>query len=491
MEKDKAKATAKSTAAAGRDNKKEKTAAQKLADELLLKREQTADRSPEAIKKAQAFCEGYKTFLDEGKTERECAAKTISLLGKAGYKPYAAGRRYKPGDKFYLVNRDKSVTAATVGKKSVEKGVRISVAHLDAPRLDLKPNPLYESDSLSYFKTHYYGGIRKYQWVTIPLSMHGVVVKANGERVSICIGEEAGEPVFTITDLLPHLSQEQNKRSLAEGIKGEELNILAGSLPFADKDAKDRVKLETMRLLHDKYGITERDFARAEIEFVPAFKASDIGFDRGLLGSYAQDDRVCCYTALMAEIDTKNPEFTTVCVLTDKEEIGSDGNTGLAGDYLFHFFEELAGSQEANYRTMLASSLCLSADVNAAYDPTFPEPFERRNSSFAGEGVVVSKYGGARGKSGASDASAEFMGYVTNLFDRENVAWQIGETGKVDAGGGGTVAKFVANRNIDVVDVGVPVLSMHAPFEVTSKMDIYHTYLAFKAFANDKKGPAY
>lgn len=473
------------------DKKKKKTAGQKLAEELLFKREQAADLAPDTIKKAKEFCEGYKAFLDEGKTERECAAKAISLLRKAGYAPYDRTHRYKQGDKFYLVNRDKSVTAATIGKMKVEKGVRLSIAHLDAPRLDLKPNPLYESENLSYFKTHYYGGIRKYQWVTIPLSMHGVVVKANGERVDIRIGEKAGEPVFTITDLLPHLSAEQNKRPLAEGIKGEELNILIGSLPFNDKDSKDRVKLETMRLLNEKYGITERDFTRAELEFVPVFMASDVGFDAGLVGGYGQDDRVCCYTALMAEIATKDPECTTVCVLTDKEETGSDGNTGLAGEYLFQFLEELADAQGANFNKMLSRSLCFSADVNASYDPTFPEPFERRNASFTGEGVVISKYGGARGKAGTSDASAEFMGYVTNLLDAQGIAWQVGEMGKVDAGGGGTIAKFVANKNVDVVDIGVSVLSMHAPFEVTSKLDIYHTYLAFKAFCQDKKGPIY
>lgn len=470
-----------------KDTTKKTDATKQLAEEILNERKHVADFAPDTVKKAMEFSEGYKDFLNGGKTERECSDWTVRTLKKAGYKEFDPDGKYKAGDKVYLVNREKSVTAATIGKKKVDKGVRLSIAHMDAPRLDLKPNPLYENDQIAYFKTHYYGGIRKYQWVTIPLSMHGVVVKANGEKVTIRIGEEPGEPVFTITDLLPHLSAEQNKRSLSEGIKGEELNILMGSLPFGEKEGKDRVKLETMRLLNKKYGITERDFMRAEIEFVPAFRAADVGLDSSLVGAYAQDDRVCCYAALKAELDTKNPEYTTVCVLTDKEETGSDGNTGLAGEYLFHFLEDVAEMQDANYRKMLKNSLCFSADVNAAYDPSFPEPFERRNASVINEGVVVSKYGGARGKAGTSDASAEFMGYVTNLMDKEKIAWQIGEMGKVDAGGGGTIAKFVANKNVDVVDIGVPVLSMHSPFEVTSKMDIYHTYLAFKAFAKDDK----
>lgn len=477
-----------------RDNKKDKvppkpkedSKAKKLAEQLLAKPAHIAENNPGAFEKADRFCRGYMQFLDAGKTEREAAKAAVCLLQKAGYKPYHAAKKLAAGDKVYLLHRNKAVIAATIGKESAESGVHLSVAHIDSPRLDLKPNPLYEAEQIAYFKTHYYGGVRKYQWVTIPLSMHGVVVKNDGTAVDIHVGEEEGEPQFTITDLLPHLAQEQNKRTLADGIRGEELNILVGSLPFAEKDAPDSFKLETMRLLNEKYGITERDFVRAEIEFVPAFKARDIGFDRSMVGAYGQDDRVCAYTALMAEIDTKNPKYTSICVLCDKEETGSNGNTGLASDYLFHFMQELAERQASNYHKMLAASSCLSADVNAAYDPTFPDVFEKRNSSFMNRGVVISKYTGARGKSGTSDASAEFMGEVTNLFDKEGVAWQIGELGKVDAGGGGTIAMFVANRNVDVVDVGVPVLSMHAPFEVTGKLDVYNTYLAFKAFSTQK-----
>ena len=457
--------------------------AKKLAEELLMKPRHTAEMYPEAFDKALAFCEGYKAFLDEGKTEREAATAAVKLLKKAGYKPYKPQMAVKPGDKLYILHRGKAIIAATIGKEGLEKGLRLAVAHIDSPRLDLKARPLYEADEFALLKTHYYGGIRKYQWVAVPLSMHGVAVTKDGKTVEVRLGEEEGEPQFTITDLLPHLAAEQSKRSLAEGIKGEELNILVGSLPFDEPEAKDAVKLETMRLINEKYGITESDFCRAEFEFVPAHKARDIGFDLSLLGAYGQDDRVCAYSSLMAEIEVKNPAFTTVCVLTDKEETGSDGNTGLAGDFLFHFLEMLAESQKADYRLMYANSKCLSADVNAAYDPTFPGPFEKQNSSFVNHGVVVTKYTGARGKSGTSDASAEFMGEVTLMLDKAGVAWQTGELGKVDSGGGGTIAKFVANRNIDVVDVGVPVLSMHSPFEVTGKLDVYHTYLAFKAFA--------
>ncbi len=321
---------------------KKSTKAEELAKKLLAKPVHVAETNPADFAKADAFCVGYKQFLNDGKTEREAAKAAVTLLKKAGYKPFNAEKKLAAGDKIYVLHRNKAVLAATIGQQSMENGVRLSVAHIDSPRLDLKPNPLYEAEQIAYFKTHYYGGIRKYQWVAIPLSMHGVVVKSDGEPIEIRIGEEAGEPQFTITDLLPHLAKQQEKRPLAEGIRGEELNILAGSLPFGEKDATDSFKLEVMRLLNEKYGIIERDFARAEIEFVPAFKAQDIGFDRSMVGAYGQDDRVCAYTALAAEIDTQKPERTSVCVLCDKEETGSDGNTGLAGDYLFHFLEDLA-----------------------------------------------------------------------------------------------------------------------------------------------------
>lgn len=457
----------------------------KLSEELLFTQKHIADIDQNAIEKSQNFCEDYKNFLNAAKTEREAVTETVKRLKKAGYVKFNHNNKYKNGDKIYFVNRAKAVIAACIGSEPIENGVRLSIAHIDAPRLDLKPNPLYEDCDLALLKTHYYGGIRKYQWGATPLSLHGIVVKANGETVEINIGEKEDEPVFCVTDLLPHLSGEQNKRTLNEGLKGEELNILIGSLPYDDDEVKDRVKLYTMKLLNEYYGITERDFVRAEIEAVPAFKASDVGIDRSMIGAYGHDDRVCAYTSLMAHLEAKNPKHTTVCVLTDKEEVGSDGVTGLNSDYVFHFLQNLAENQNAHYRRMLENTKCLSADVNAAFDPTFPDVLERRNSAFLNRGVVVTKYTGSRGKYSTSDAGAEMVGYVTNMLDKANVQWQTGELGKVDAGGGGTVAQYVANRNIDVIDIGVPMLSMHAPFELVAKLDVYMTYKAFYTFNLD------
>ncbi|MCD8369129.1 MAG: aminopeptidase, partial [Clostridiales bacterium] len=350
------------------------------------------------------------------------------------------------------------------------------------PRLDLKPNPLYEKNEIAYFKTHYYGGIRKYQWGTVPLAMHGVVVKKNGEKITICVGEEAGDPVFCISDLLPHLAAKQNERRLSEGLKGEELNIIVGSLPFVDDKVKEPVKLMALKLLNEKYGITEADFFRAEIEMVPAQKAVDVGLDRSMIGAYGQDDRVCAYTALMAEFDAKEPAYTTVTVLTDKEEIGSEGNTGMVSDYLKNHIEYLAQMEYTDPKEVFHHSMCLSADVNAAFDPTFSDVFEANNSSYLNKGCVLTKYTGARGKSGSNDASAETMAAFIAIMEENGVYWQSGELGAVDLGGGGTIAKFIARLDIDVVDLGVPVLSMHAPFEITAKLDVYHTYKAFQAF---------
>ena len=462
---------------------KEKTAGQKLAKEILYEAKHIWDAVPEARQAASEFCEDYKAFLNAAKTEREAVAEVERRALAAGYVPFEVGKVYAPGSKVYFNNREKAIICATLGQKSVEEGTRLMIAHIDSPRLDLKPNPLYEDSELALFKTHYYGGIRKYQWGATPLSLHGVVVKSNGEKVTVRIGEDEGDPVFCVTDLLPHLAAEQSKRTLGEGLKGEELNILVGSLPFEDEEVKERVKLQVMNLLYEKYGFTERDFTRAELEAVPAFKAVDVGLDRSMIGSYGHDDRVCAYTALQAEFETKAPVYTTVCVLTDKEEVGSDGVTGLQCDYLFHFLGHLADAQKANYKVMLANSKCLSADVNAAFDPTFPDVLERRNAAYLNRGVVVTKYTGARGKSSTNDAGAELMDYVTNLLDSKGVIWQTGELGKVDMGGGGTIAKYVANRNVDVVDIGVPMLSMHAPFELVAKLDVYMTYKAFAAFA--------
>lgn len=453
-----------------------------LQEELTWKFPHIAKEAPEQVEEAAAFCEGYKAFLDEGKTERECAKKAVELLKAAGYAEFDTQGSYQPGDKVYYVNRNKAIIATTFGEKSVKEGIRMNGAHIDSPRLDLKPSPVYEKDDMALFKTHYYGGIRKYQWATIPLAMHGVIIKKNGEMVELNLGEKPGDPVFCITDLLPHLSAEQNERKLKDGIKGEELNIVIGSIPYTDDEVKEPVKLMALKLMNEQFGITEKDFLRAEVEFVPAHKASDVGFDRSMVGAYGQDDRICAYTALMAEIDTKNPTYTTMTILTDKEEIGSEGNTGLNSNYVGDYITYLAELEGVNPKEVFRNTICLSSDVNAAYDPTFASVYDPLNSSYVNKGCVLTKYTGARGKSGSNDASAELMAKVIGIMEKEGVYWQIGELGAVDVGGGGTIAKFVASMNIDVVDLGVPILSMHAPFELASKLDVLNTYRAFKAF---------
>jgi len=456
--------------------------AEKLSKELLFSYKHVAKEDKKEFKKSDEFAIGYKEFLDKAKTERECVTLAKKMLTEAGYKEFDIAKKYKAGDKVYKINRGKALIATTFGSKDLNEGLRINAAHIDSPRLDLKPNPLYEKNELALFKTHYYGGIRKYQWVTIPLSMHGVVVKKDGTKVEINIGEAEEDPIFMISDLLPHLGMKQGERKLAEGITGEELNIIVGSLPLDDADIKDAVKLHAMKLLNDRYKITEKDFARAEIEFVPALKAKDMGFDRSLIAAYGQDDRICAYPALVAEIETKKPEFTTVTVLADKEEIGSVGNTGLHSNFVYDFISMLATNKKADVRVVCENSACLSSDVNAAYDPTFDSVFEANNSCYLNHGCVLTKYTGARGKYSSSDASAEFMAKVIDIMDNAGVHWQIGELGAVDVGGGGTVAQFIAMLNIDVVDLGIPVLAMHAPYEVASKLDLYNGYKAFKAF---------
>lgn len=452
---------------------------------LLYKNETVADLAPETLEPAQAFCEGYKAFLNNGKTEREAAAYSKKLLVEAGYRPFVPGAALQPGDKVYKLNRGKCVLAATIGTRPLDKGFHLNIAHIDSPRLDLRPVPTYEDTGLAYFRTHYYGGLRKYQWPTIPLALHGVLYRADGSRADLCVGENEGDPVFCITDLLPHLSAKQNEKTLAEGITGENLNILICSTPIGDKEMESRVKLHVLKLLHDTYGITERDFTRAEIEAVPAFRARDIGFDRALVGSYGQDDRVDAYPALMAEIENKNPAYTSVCVLTDKEETGSDGTTGLNSMYTFHFLQQLCAAQGADAITAFQAAKCLSADVTAAYDPSFADAFEPNNATYAGRGIAIYKYTGARGKSSTNDAPAELVSYLTAMLDKKSVVWQIGEMGKIDLGGGGTVAKYVASHDIDTIDIGVPVLSMHSPYEVVAKSDVYMAYLTFKAFCED------
>ncbi len=462
----------------------QKMVAKELKEKLFLKRKNTyAEMTDEEICKADEFCEGYKAFLDAGKTEREACAEAVRIAECNGFKPFVKGTRYNAGDRVYLNNRGKSVILAVIGSQPIENGVNIVAAHIDSPRLDLKQNPLYESEELGYFKTHYYGGIKKYQWPALPLALHGVIYKADGEAVTVKIGEEENDPVFVVTDLLPHLADEQYKRPANKLIKGEELNLLIGSRPFRDDEKSENVKLNLLCILNEKYGITEEDFISAELECVPAFKAKDIGFDRSMIGAYGQDDRVCAYPALMAAVDTEGiPSKTSVTILTDKEEIGSEGNTGLRSAYLKYFIYDLAEACGVAGHTVLSNSKCLSADVNAGFDPTFPEPFEKMNAAFLNKGVVATKYTGSRGKSGTSDASAEYVSEIRNLFNENGVIWQTGELGKVDFGGGGTVAMYIANLDIDTIDIGVPVLSMHAPYEITAKNDVYMAYKAFSVF---------
>ena len=455
---------------------------EKLVKDLTWTYPHTAREDRQQIDKANEFAKGYKLFLDKGKTERECVSFALNLLKNNGYEEFDKNKKYKAGDKIYSVNRGKAIIAGTIGTEDISEGIRINGAHIDSPRLDLKPNPLYERDEIAYFKTHYYGGIRKYQWGTIPLALHGVIVKKDGTSVEINIGENEEEPVFYISDLLPHLSAVQNERKLSEGLKGEELNIILGTLPFDDEDVKEPFKLYILSILNEKYGINERDFARAELEIVPAAKSRDVGFDRSLIGGYGQDDRVCAYTALIAEVECKNPKYTTMTILTDKEEIGSVGNTGLNSHYVYDYITYIAENFGADVKDVCKKSACLSSDVNAAFDPGFPDVYEKNNSCYLNHGCVLTKYTGSRGKGGSSDASAEFMAKITDIMDRAGVYWQVGELGAVDVGGGGTIAQFVAALNIDVVDLGVPIISMHSPFEISSKLDVYNTYLAFKAF---------
>ena len=434
------------------------------------------------LEKMQEYCEGYKDYLNKAKTEREAVKTAIEMAKTKGFVQFEIGKTYKAGDKVYFNNRGKTVAFAVIGEQTADKGLNITAAHVDSPRIDLKPNPLYEELELALFKTHYYGGIKKYQWTALPLALHGVFAKKDGSVVEVSLGENDNEPKFVINDLLPHLSREQSKRTLSDGIRGEELNILVGSMPFKSDEGSELVKLNILKLLNEKYGVTEEDFLSAELEMVPALKASDIGFDRSLIGSYGQDDRVCAYPALTAILDVKAPQKTAVAILTDKEEIGSDGNTGLKSDFLTHVIHDISVMQGCDETVAKRNSKCLSADVNAGTDPTFQDVMERRNASYLNYGVVVTKYTGGGGKSSTSDASAEYVAQIRAMLDNTGIIWQTGELGKVDAGGGGTVAMYVANLGIDVVDLGVPVLSMHAPFETTAKLDVYMCYRAMYEF---------
>ncbi len=463
----------------------EKTAAQILTEQVLQKKENVYDKPhcDEAfLQQMEAFCADYKAFLNAGKTEREVLQVSLQAVQKAGFVPFEAGHTYEKGQKVYFNNRDKSLVLVHFGRRSVADGLRIVMAHIDSPRLDLKPQPVTEEAELAFFKTQYYGGIVKYQWPAMPLSLHGVIYRADGSRVTVRIGDDPADPCFTVTDLLPHLNKEEAKKPMATAISAEHLNLLVGSRPFKDDKASERVKLQLLAILKEKYNLCEGDFISAELEAVPAFDARDIGFDRSMIGAYGQDDRVCAYPCLRAMLDVAEPEYTTLCLLCDKEETGSDGNTGLASHFFQFFLEDLAEGQGVSARRMLGNSICLSADVTAAFDPAWPGVHDKNNASFLNHGVSVMKYSGAGGKYSTTDASAETMCYFRRLLEGAGVDWQIGCLGAVDAGGGGTLAKYIADLNIDVLDIGVPLLSMHAPFEVAGKADIYSAYRAFVAF---------
>ena len=459
----------------------------KLSDKLTMKKKNIFD-SADAEKKTKIFefAEGYKSFLDMAKTEREASVAAIEAAKRYGFTEYRLGEPLKAGDKKYYNNRGKSVYVFKIGTKPLaEDGIRILAAHIDSPRIDLKQVPLYEDSGMAFFKTHYYGGIRKYQWVTIPLALHGVVVKKDGSSVEVSIGENTQDPVLYISDLLPHLGQEQSERKLKDGIKGEELKAIAATIPFmddTDEVIQNGVKLNLLHLLNEKYGFTEKDFLTAELSLVPAYNARDVGLDRSLVGSYGQDDRVCAFGAFMAELEADKPEYTTLTVFADKEEIGSYGPTGMSSDFMLNFIEDLTEVMGGNVNRVLRASNALSTDVDAAYDPVFSSVYDKQNSCQLNRGCVITKYTGARGKSGSNDASAELMSMVTRILDENNVSWQIGELGAVDVGGGGTVALYIARFDINVVDVGVPILAMHSPFELAAKYDIYSLYRAVAAF---------
>lgn len=431
------------------------------------------------------YCEQYKGFLEEGRTERECVSYIVREAEARGYRPLVRGAEVKAGDKVYRVVAGKAIMLAVIGCESLEKGVVIAGAHIDAPRLDLKPNPLVEQDGVVRFKTHYYGGIRKYQWVSLPLALHGVIVLKDGRTITVRIGDEAGDPQLVIPDLLPHLSAKQNTEPLAKAIQAEDLNPIVGSEPDEDEDEKQRIKLHVLDLLHQKYGIVEADFNSAELCVVPALRPADVGFDRSMVGSYGQDDRVCAFASLKALFDAEETlKRTGICLLADKEEIGSYGLTGVDSSYFDHFLSDLCEAQGANYKTCLEQSFCLSADVTAAYDSNYPSVFEKSNAGWMNRGVGVSKYTGSRGKSGASDASAEVLAYARRVMDDAGVIWHVCELGRIDEGGGGTIAHYMARRGIPTLDAGTPLLGMHSPFEVTGKLDCYMTYRAAKAFFN-------
>ena len=456
--------------------------------EKLFKNKENGWENTTTRQKEEIFnlSKNYMNFLNVAKTEREFIKQARKMADENGYKDIMEFDTLKPGDKIYFVNREKSMYLAIIGENAIEEGLHIIGSHVDSPRLDLKPNPLYEDTGLAYFKTHYYGGIKKYQWTTIPLSIHGVIVKTNGEKEEINIGEDENDPIFTITDLLPHLAQEQMEKKLKNGIDGEDLNLLIGSIPYDDKKVSEKVKLNILNILNQKYGITEMDFTSSEIELVPAFKARSLGLDGSMVAAYGQDDKVCAYTSLVAMMELDRVKNTAICILSDKEEIGSMGNTGMESHMFDFFVSEILNKLGVNKPNLLDKVFCfskmLSSDVDAGFDPIYASVSDKTNAGFLGKGISLNKYTGARGKSGASDANAEYVAWVRNVLEKNEIQYQIVELGKVDVGGGGTIAYILANKGADVIDCGVPVLSMHAPYEVTSKYDVYSAYKTYKAF---------
>ena len=451
-----------------------------MKNELSYKKESVYKKSND-LSAAFEYAEGYKAFLNSAKTEREAVKTAIAMLIPHGFREYKFGDKISVGDRLYYNNRGKNLFVFTIGTESLANGLRITASHIDAPRLDIKQCPMYEDSGLVYFKTHYYGGIRKYQWVTTPLSLHGVVITKDLKTVDICIGEDESDPIFYITDLLPHLGREQSKLSLSEGIKGEQLNIVLGNVPSGEED-DESVKSAVLKLINEKYGITEEDFLSSELCAVPAQKARDVGFDRSLIASYGHDDRVCAYPSLTALIESLDSKHSIMCILADKEETGSDGASGMQSDLMLDIMNEIASAFSVSSALMRANSKCLSADVCAGFDPTFPDVFEKMNSAFIGYGAVFTKYTGSGGKYDTNDANAEFVAWLRAAMAKDGVTWQSAELGKVDAGGGGTVAKYISKHNIDTIDLGVPVIAMHAPYEVIAKVDLYETYRAIAAF---------
>ncbi len=449
-------------------------------DSIIYSKKTVYERADKAIVDAAFdYAEDYKKYLDRGKTERECVKISIEMAKSRGFREYKLGDKISVGDKLYFNNRGKNLFVFSIGSLPIKNGIRITAAHVDAPRIDLKQCPLYDDGGMGFFKTHYYGGIRKYQWVATPLALHGVIALADGQLLDISVGEDDSDPLFYINDLLPHLGKEQSRLPLSEGIKGEQLNVLVGSIPAGEDSS---VKYGVLELLNKKYGITEEDFLSAELCVVPAARARDIGFDRSLIGAYGHDDRVCAYPALTALLDSEDTANTLMCILADKEETGSDGPTGMQSELMLDLIDEIAANLGEKPAIVRAASKCLSADVSAAYDPNFAEVFEKQNTPLLGCGAVFTKFTGSGGKSGTNDASAEYIGWLRGLLSRDGVIWQAGELGKVDIGGGGTVAKYISKHNIETIDLGVPVISMHAPYEVIAKVDLYEAYRAIRAF---------